>query len=87
MKRLSLILFAALVCYFIFLIRQDIIDNAALKRESLAAAKTIAEQKELSAKLSGRLQDLRGSRYVEELARTRLGFIRQGEVAYKVFRR
>jgi len=87
MKRFSIAVFAALVCYFIFLIRQDIIDNVSLKRETVAAAKTIAEQKELSVKLSDRLQDLRGSRYLEELARTRLGFIRQGETAYKVFRR
>ena len=87
MKRLSFLLFIALVLYFIFLIRQDIIDNISLGREVHAAAETINEQKELSLILQARLEDLKKNRYVEELARTRLGFIKQGEKAYKVIRR
>ncbi|PIS29371.1 hypothetical protein COT42_05640 [Candidatus Saganbacteria bacterium CG08_land_8_20_14_0_20_45_16] len=84
MKKMGLGLFFLLVCYFIFLIRQDIIDNLSLKRETQGVSTGLNFQQDLSKDLRWKLQVLTTSQYIEELARTRLGFVKKGETAYKV---
>lgn len=87
MKRLGLVLFILLVIYFIFLIRQDIIDNLELRKEEQRVSKKIGEEEKLSLELKDRLKRLKGEDLIEELARTRLGLIKKGETAYKVITR
>ena len=84
MKKLGLILFFLLVIYFIFLIRQDIIDNLELGKEKHRVMGKINQEEELNSGLKDRLRRLKDSDLVEELARTRLGLIKKGETAYKV---
>lgn len=84
MKRLGLILFGLIFFYFIFLIRQDIIDNLELKREARLVEKKLQQEKQVSKELQGRLKKLNRNYYLEELARTRLGMIIKGETAYKI---
>jgi cell division protein FtsB len=86
MKRIGWILFLALIVYFIFLIRQDIIDYRQLKKEKENVLKRVAEEKEMVKNLQVRLEKLEKGELVEELARTRLGMIKKGETAYKVIR-
>ncbi|MBU0671436.1 MAG: septum formation initiator family protein [Candidatus Margulisbacteria bacterium] len=87
MKKFGVLLFVLLILYFIFLIRQDIIDSLELKREKHRAATSI-QQAEVQAKsLANRLKALQNDSYVESLARTRLGLIKKGETAYKVIGR
>lgn len=84
MKRLGFILFILVVLYFIFLIRQDIINNVELKRDAARlTASNISEQK-LTEEMQQKLKALRTNSYIEQLARTRLGLIKKGETAYKV---
>ncbi|MBU0502638.1 MAG: septum formation initiator family protein [bacterium] len=88
MKKFGLMfLFVLSILYFIFLIQQDIIDNIALKRDVGQTAKMINKQEELSSKMRARLANLKKNKYLEELARTRLGFVKAGETSYKVIRR
>lgn len=84
MKRLGYILFVLIIIYFIFLIRQDIIDNLELKREGQRVVQNIDREEKLAEKLQTRLKKLKSNSYIEELARTRLGLIKKGETAYKV---
>ena len=84
MKRLGFLLFSLIVIYFIFLIRQDIIDNLELKREEQRIRKNLELEEGLSGELENRLKKLKSNNYIEELARTRLGMIKKGETAYKV---
>jgi cell division protein FtsB len=84
MKKLGLILFVLIIVYFIFLIRQDIIDNLELKREEQRVAVNIQKEEKLSKELQNKLKALKSSGYIERLARTRLGLIKKGEAAYKV---
>jgi cell division protein FtsB len=84
MKRLGYILFALIIIYFIFLIRQDIIDNLELKREVRQVAGGIKREEQLARELKQRLADLRTNKYIEKLARIRLGLVKKGETAYKV---
>jgi cell division protein FtsB len=84
MKRLGVIVFALFIIYFIFLIRQDIINNLELKRAEKLAQKNIELEEKLAAQLQERLKDLKKNDYIEELARTRLGLVKNGETAYKV---
>lgn len=84
MKRLGFLLFFLIILYFIFLIRQDIIDNLELKREEQRAVKSIQREERLAKELETRLKELESNNYIEKLARTRLGLIKKGETAYKV---
>jgi cell division protein FtsB len=76
--------FFSLVVYFIFLIRQDIIDNLELKKERANVSKKLKQEEEHRVKLKDRLGRGKSDDLIEELARTRLGFIKKGEVPYKV---
>ena len=87
MKRLGLFLFVLMILYFIFLIRQDIIDHLELKREKQRVIKNLQAEERLSKELRIRLKELRSNNYIEKLARTRLGLIKKGETAYKVIGR
>jgi cell division protein FtsB len=80
MKRLGFILMFLFILYFIFLIRQDIIDNLELKQAEQRTVKKLAQEQELARKLQDRLKEID----FEKLARTRLGLIKKGETAYKV---
>ena len=80
-------LFFLLVVYFIFLIRQDIIDYLSLKKERDAASQNFSRGNEKIAGLKNRLARIKGDDLVEEIARTRLGLIKKGEIAYKVISR
>lgn len=84
MKRLGFIFIFLIILYFIFLIRQDIIDNLELKREEQRVVQNIDREERLAEKLQTRLKELKSNSYIEELARTRLGLIKKGETAYKV---
>ncbi|MFH1541608.1 MAG: septum formation initiator family protein [bacterium] len=84
MKRLGFILFILLILYFIFLIRQDIIDNVELSRDVRRLSQGIAVEKERTGELQNKLADLGKQDYIERLARTRLGLVKEGETAYKV---
>ena len=86
MKRIGWVIFALLVIYFIFLIRQDIIDNLALGKEVQALAKKVEIEEKSETELKQRLARLNGDQLIEELARTRLGMVKKGETAYKVIR-
>ena len=87
MKKIGLILFGLIVFYFIFLIRQDIIDNLELKREERLVTQKLEEERRASEEMQARLKKLDRNRYIEELARTRLGMVIKGETAYKVMYR
>ena len=87
MKRFGFILFALIIIYFIFLIRQDIIDNLELKREEQRVIKKLEQENRISKELQGRLKKLQRNNYLEELARTKLGMIIKGETACKVIYR
>lgn len=86
MKRLGWALFVLIIIYFIFFIRQDIIDNLELKRDVLKAAKSLAREEELAEKLKQGLKLAEDKNYIEQLARTKLGLVKSGETAYKVIR-
>lgn len=87
MKRLGLLLFVLIILYFIFLIRQDIIDHLELKREKQRVTKNLQAEERLAKELRIRLKELKSNNYIEKLARTRLGLIKKGETAYKVIGR
>jgi len=84
MKKLGLILFILLIVYFIFLIRQDIMDNLDLKKETRQASVSLVREEKLTQELQHRLKLLDKRSYIEGLARTKLGMIKSGETAYKV---
>ena len=86
MKRLGWILFFLLITYFLFLIRQDIIDYLDLKRDAERASSALNGEEKNVAGLKARLNRLKSDDLIEELARTRLGLIKKGETAYKVVR-
>lgn len=83
-KRVGWGLFFVLFVYFIFLIRQDIIDNIALKKEEREIAKKIEQEEASLARLKDLSSRIKEGDLVEEIARTRLGLIKKGETAYKV---
>ena len=84
MKRLGWIIFFLLVIYFIFTIRQDIIDYLELKNEAQSVEKKFKQEETAAQRLNERLIRLKQGTLVEELARTRLGLIKKDETAYKV---
>jgi len=84
MRRFGFVLFILIIVYFIFLIRQDIIDNLDLGRERERAAVELVRQRKLSKELKERSRALSSDQYIEALARTRLGMIKKGETPYKV---
>jgi cell division protein FtsB len=83
-KRLGWILFGLMIIYFIFLIRQDIINNLELKKEAERAAAGIQREEKQIKEYQSRLKGMQRADYVELLARGRLGLIKKGETAYKV---
>jgi cell division protein FtsB len=86
MKRLGWLLFLFFLIYFIFLIRQDIIDYAELRGERDKIARELTRQTDQTKGLQRRLTRLKEDELIEELARTRLGLVHKGETAYKVIR-
>ena len=84
MRGLGYLLFILMTLYFIFTIRQDIIDNLELKREARRLDRSIEQEEKHNAELRAELRKLNDENYIEELARTRLGLVKKGETAYKV---
>jgi cell division protein FtsB len=84
MKRLGTLLFALIIIYFIFLIRQDIINNLELKGAEKQTQINIGLEEKMAAQLLERSKDLKNNNYIEEVARTKLGLVKEGEAAYKV---
>jgi cell division protein FtsB len=84
MKRLGTLLFALIIIYFIFLIRQDIINNLELKGAEKQTQINIGLEEKMAAQLLERSKDLKNNNYIEEVARTKLGLVKEGETAYKV---
>ena len=84
MKQLGWLLFILFILYFIFLIRQDIMDNQELKREQARLTRNIQQEEALANRLAERNRALGQPGLVEELARQRLGLIKKGETPYKV---
>jgi cell division protein FtsB len=86
MKRAGWLLFIVMVVYFIFLIRQDIIDSRELKKEIVDTVRSVAAEKALALKANDRLARAKSDDMIEEAARTQLGLVKKGETAYKVVR-
>lgn len=84
MGTIGIIAFVAFLTYFIFLIRQDIIDNLGLNKECQKLSQKLKEEGDRGDRLRSRLKRIKNGDLVEELARTRLEMIKKGEVAYKV---
>ncbi|MFA5839958.1 MAG: septum formation initiator family protein [Candidatus Margulisiibacteriota bacterium] len=84
MNRIGIAILILLVFYFIFLIRQDIIDNLDLQKEVWRSEIKIKEEANSAQRLQGRLSQLKSNEYIEMLARTKLGLVKKGEKAYKV---
>ncbi|MFA5112968.1 MAG: septum formation initiator family protein [Candidatus Margulisiibacteriota bacterium] len=84
MKRLGWLLFFFFLLYFIFLIRQDIIDYLELRAEKGKMTRELSRQSAGLEWRQKRLSRLKADELIEELARTRLGLIKKGETAYKV---
>lgn len=84
MKRLGWLLFFFFLLYFIFLIRQDIIDYLELRAERDKMTRELSRQSAGLEWRQKRLSRLKADELIEELARTRLGLIKKGETAYKV---
>lgn len=84
MRRIGWLLFILLIIYFIFLIRQNIIDNLELKAEEKRVFRNIEKAEKLAQELEVKAKKLMSDAYLEELARVRLGLIKKGETAYKV---
>lgn len=83
-KKIGWGLFFVLVIYFIFLIRQDIINYRELSGAKDAAGKRVTLEEVRYQGLNERLARLNTSDLTEEIARTKLGLIKKGETAYKV---
>ena len=75
MKRFGWLLFVLLIIYFIFLIRQDIIDHLDLKRDRAKMLTALETEKTSTSLLNRRLSELKSDDMIEELARTKLGQI------------
>lgn len=86
MRKVWQIIIILLVVYFIFLIRQDIIDNLDLRADCDQTTKLLDQEQRLADRLADRLGRLKGSELIEEIARTDLGLIKKGETAFKVVR-
>jgi len=84
MKRFGAVIFVLLVVYFVFLIRQDIIDYRSLQEEIKESRGKIAVEKARAEIMEQRLADLQSGGLIEEIARTKLGLVKKGETAYKV---
>lgn len=84
MRKLGFLLFVLIILYFIFLIRQDIMDNRGLGRIEKGLKTSLLREERLAEKLKSRLKLLDQKEYIEELARTRLGLVMKGERAYKI---
>ncbi|MBU0630257.1 MAG: septum formation initiator family protein [Candidatus Margulisbacteria bacterium] len=84
MKRLGSIAAILAIIYFIFLIRQDIINYRELSGAKDAAGKRVTLEEVRYQGLNERLARLNTSDLTEEIARTKLGLIKKGETAYKV---
>jgi len=84
MKRLGWLVFALLVIYFIFLIRQDIIGYFDLRKEEQAILKNLKKEEVINQALQKGIKKVQSDNQLEKLARTRLLMIKKGETAYKV---
>lgn len=84
MQRAGWFIFILVIVYFIFLIRQDIINNLGLKEEQARLAAGWQKEERQNKLLTDRIAALKSDNCVEQLARTRLGYIKKGETAYKV---
>jgi len=84
MKRLALLVFVGFLLYFLFSIRQVIIDQQLLLREEKETKQKLSSQQVYLAALKMRISGIKNEDRIEELARTRLGLIKKGEVAFKV---
>ncbi len=86
MKRIGWLIFFLAVVYFLFVIRQDIIYNLQLRRDIRTASGRLAEEEAAASRLRERARHIGDGSLIEELARTRLGLIKPGEIPYKVIR-
>jgi cell division protein FtsB len=82
--RLGYILFIAGILYFLFLIRSDVIQNGSLNGEKRALAGRLDTEIKLKESLKLRYNSLSGGQMVEQLSREKLGYVKEGESAYKV---
>ena len=79
------ILFILIILYFIFLIRQDIINFKGLNDELAMVLKNLSLEQVNKIELEKAQLLLSQPEQIEALARTRLMLIKKGEVAFKVF--
>ncbi len=86
MKKIGWVVFFLVVVYFIFVIRQDIIYNLQLRQDLRTASEKMNEEDQAAQDLKKRVRRMGDGSLIEELARTRLGLIKKGEIAYKVIR-
>jgi cell division protein FtsB len=62
-------------------------DNKDLRQSEVQTQKNLTAETKIAEELKRRLNKLNTNAYVEELARTRLGMIKQGETAYKIIKK
>jgi len=86
MKKIGWVAFFLVVGYFIFVIRQDMIYNLQLRRDLRTAQEKMSEEDKTALDLKNRVGRMGDGTLIEELARTRLGLVKRGEIAYKVIR-
>jgi cell division protein FtsB len=86
MKKIGWIAFLLVVVYFIFVIRQDIIYDLQLRRDLRTASEKLSGEEKAAVDLKSRARRMGDGSLTEELARTRLGLVKKGEIAYKVVR-
>ena len=76
--------FALLIIYFIFQIREDVLRFNELANDSVKFSQKLSEIKATNLDLIQRLAKLKQAYFIEELARERLNLVKKGETAYKV---
>ena len=86
MKKIGWGAFFLVVVYFIFVIRQDIIYDLQLRKDLRTASEKMSEEDKTALDLQSRVRRMGDGTLVEELARTRLGLVKKGEISYKVIR-
>lgn len=82
-QRTEVIIVTVLICYFLFLIGHDLIQYLNFIRKGAELKLALNKQEETNCQLKQELQKLHTNRYLEYMARVRLGYIKAGETAYK----
>ncbi len=80
------LLFAIVMIYFLYLIREDISQNKELAKEAATLSARIKTISEDNQNLAASFIKTKSDKNIERLARERLNFIKKGETAFKICR-